>query len=199
MDAAILDKFTNEAVKRILPLAPAGYINRYWFPVLMAMDEQGLATKPMLLMAIATIAAETGNFDITIREYVSQYNTSPEGRAKGHFFDLYDNRADLGNTGEPDGMKYRGGGAIQLTGRFNYREIGKQMGLPLEDNPELISHPIVSARALALFIKNKEDKIGFALANSDYRMARKLVNGGNHGLERFQAAYLNGLKIIGGN
>lgn len=197
MDAALLDKFTNEAVKRILPQAPAGYINRYWFPVMMAMDEQGLATKPMLLMAIATIAVETGNFDITIREYTSRYNTSEAARAQGHYFDLYDNRTDLGNTGKPDGYKYRGGGAIQLTGRYNYREIGKQMGLPLEDNPELISHPIVSARALALFIKNKESKIEFALANSDYRMARKLVNGGAHGISRFQDAYIAGLKIIG--
>lgn len=198
MDAAILDKFTNEVVKRILPQAPAGYINRYWHVQMMAMDEQGLATWQMLLMAIATISAETGNFDITVREYVSKYNTSDGARALGHYFDLYDDRADLGNTGEPDGYKYRGGGAIQLTGRYNYREIGKQMGIALEDSPDLIGHPIVSARALALFIKNKEDKIGFALANSDYKMARKLVNGGVHGLERFQAAYINGMKIIGG-
>lgn len=198
MDAAILDKFTNENVKRILPLAPAGYINRYWFLIMQAMDEQGLATAPMLLMAIATIAAEASNFDITVREGVSQYNTSLAERAKGNYFDLYDNRADLGNTGKPDGWTYRGGGAIQLTGRFNYRTIGAQMGLPLEDKPELISHPIVSARALALFIKNKQDKIEFALANSDLKMARKLVNGGSHGLERFQNAYVSGQKIIGG-
>lgn len=199
MDASLLDKFTNENVKRILPLAPAGYINRYWHIQLMAMDELGLATRPMLLMAIATIAAETGNFDITVREGVSQYNTSPEARAKGHFFDLYDNRTDLGNTGKPDGYTYRGGGAVQLTGRFNYREIGGKMGIALEDSPEFISHPIVSARALALFIKSKEDKIGFALASSDYKMARRLVNGGNHGLERFQEAYIRGLQVIGGN
>ena len=48
--------------------------------------------KSMVLMALGTIRAETGVF-LPIDEGTSKFNTSPGG----HPFDLYVNRADLGN------------------------------------------------------------------------------------------------------
>lgn len=56
----------------------------------------------MVLMALATIRAETEGFE-PISEYKSEYNTSPSG----HPFDLYDNRQDLGNTGKLDGKNLK--------------------------------------------------------------------------------------------
>jgi len=163
----------------------------------MALDEADLDYEEMMLMAVATIAAEAGDFDITVREYVSRYNTSETARAAGHYFDMYDSRTDLGNQGKPDGYKYRGGGAVQLTGRYNYREIGKELELPLEEKPELIENPVVSARALALFLSRRKMEINAALRNKDYAKARRLVNGGAHGLDEFQSTYLRGLRLIG--
>jgi len=116
-----------------MPQANRTYVRRYWPSVFMALDENVLDYEEMILMALATIAAEAGDFDITVREYVSRYNTTDNARAGGHYFDMYDSRAELGNEGEPDGCKYRGGGAIQLTGRYNYRAVGKELGLPLEE------------------------------------------------------------------
>ncbi len=192
MNTKCLVTFTSDFVLRLLPQANKTYIMRYWPIVYMALDESSLDYDEMMLMALATIAVETGNFNIGIREYVSQYNTSPNGRLMNHSFDLYDNRDDLGNTGKPDGKMYRGGGAIQLTGRYNYRVIGEELGIPLEEFPELIEHPIVSARALALYLKNKEERIKEALGNGDLKRARRLVNGGLHGYDRFRDVYKKG-------
>lgn len=49
----------------------------------------------------------------------------------------------LGNRGRDtnDGWDYRGSGFIQLTGRLNFRNRGREVGLPLEERPELARRP----------------------------------------------------------
>ncbi|MEB3310254.1 MAG: peptidoglycan-binding protein [Snowella sp.] len=42
----------------------------------------------------------------------------------------YENRRDLGNTQPGDGPKYKGAGAIQLTGRANYQSFANYLGDP---------------------------------------------------------------------
>jgi putative chitinase len=42
--------------------------------------------------------------------------------------EAYENRKDLGNTQVGDGPKYKGAGAVQLTGRANYKEFGDFIG-----------------------------------------------------------------------
>jgi putative chitinase len=49
---------------------------------------------------------------------------------------------------------------------------------------------------LASFIKSKEQKIRNALKAGDLKKARKLVNGGSHGLEEFTKAYKTGEALI---
>jgi predicted chitinase len=56
----------------------------------------------------------------------------------------YEGRADLGNTHPRDGMRYRGRGWIQITGRANARAAGKALGLPLEAHPELMERSDVA-------------------------------------------------------
>ena len=124
----------------------------------------------------------------------SRFNSSPNG----HPFDLYDNRKDLGNQGPPDGERFRGRGYIQLTGRFNYGKYGGVIGLgdQLVQSPERATDPRIAAQLLAAFLKDKEVPIKEALRENDLRAARRLVNGGVHGLDRFAEAYTIGLGLI---
>ena len=55
----------------------------------------------------------------------------------------------------------------------------------------------MSARALALFLRRKKMEINEALRNKDYGKARRLVNGGAHGLDEFQSTYMRGMRLIG--
>jgi len=161
--------------------------------VLDALVEKALVDKPMVLMALATIRAETEGFE-PISEGKSKFNTSPGG----HPFDLYDNRRDLGNQGRGDGEKFKGRGFIQLTGRFNYEKYGKviDLGNQLVDNPDLANDPTIAAKLLASFLQDKERRIKEALLDNDLRSARKSVNGGSHGLERFTEAFNIGDSLI---
>jgi predicted chitinase len=152
-----------------------------------------LADKRMVLMALATIRAETASFQ-PISEFQSRFNTSPGG----HPFDLYDNRKDLGNQGPPDGEQYRGRGFIQLTGRFNYQKHGAAIGLGngLVDQPELANQPDIASKLLASFLKANEIAIKEALLAANLGAARKLVNGGAHGLAEFTEAYQTGDSLL---
>ncbi|MDD2898203.1 MAG: peptidoglycan-binding protein [Desulfuromonadaceae bacterium] len=182
---------TVAVVSRMFPQTPVGNITKNLPVVLNGLVEQNLADKPMVLMALATIRAETESFE-PISEGRSRYNSSPDG----HPFDLYDNRTDLGNQGAPDGERYKGRGFIQLTGRDNYKIHGTAIGQDLINNPDLANDPVIAAQLLASFLKNKERAIKEALLDDDLKLARKLVNGGSHGLDRFSNAFTIGNRII---
>jgi putative chitinase len=184
---------TVTIVSKMFPLTPVDNIKTHLPFVLNALAEQDLGDKPMVLMALATIRAETEGFE-PISEGKSKFNTSPGG----HPFDLYDNRRDLGNRGPRDGARYKGRGFIQLTGRFNYEKHGAAIGLgnQLVDNPELANDPAIAAKLLASFLKDKERAIKEALLENDLKAARKLVNGGSHGLDRFTDAFTIGDRLL---
>jgi peptidoglycan L-alanyl-D-glutamate endopeptidase CwlK len=186
---------TVAAVSQMFPDTPVANIKQFLPFVLTALSNAGLVDKQMVLMALATIRAETASFR-PISEGISRFNTSPGS----HPFNRYDNRGagDLGNQGAPDGERFKGRGFVQLTGRANYREHGAAIGLgnQLIENPELANQPDIAAKLLASFIKNKEQPIRQALSVNNLAAARKLVNGGSHGLEEFTAAYRKGEHVI---
>lgn len=57
----------------------------------------------------------------------------------------------LGNIHPGDGLRYKGRGFIQLTGRYNYKKAGEALGLPLEQQPELVERPDVAAKVAVWF------------------------------------------------
>ena len=186
----VTGKLGTIEVCSMFPHTPIGNIKRNFPFVLAAMKKAGLQDRLMVLMALATIRAETESFE-PVPEGISRYNTSPDG----HQFDLYDNRTDLGNEGPPDGERFRGRGYVQLTGRDNYRRYGKRIGQPLLKDPDLACDPKIAAELLAAFLGDREIRIKEALLDWDFAGARRLVNGGSHGLDRFTDAYKIGIRI----
>lgn len=192
----VTSNVTVDMVGQMFPQTPRVNIQFHLPFVLKALLDAALADKSLVLMALGTIRAETASF-LPISELESRFNTSPGGRA----FDLYDNRADLGNQGPPDGELFKGRGFIQLTGRANYRQIGNAIGLgdQLAQNPDLANDPDIAAKILAAFLGNKQGEIRQALEAGDLALARKLVNGGTHGLADFTDAFQRGQGLIPDN
>lgn len=186
---------TVDIVSKMFPQTPRANIQTNLPFVLQAMVDATLADKNMLLMALSTIRAETASFR-PISEGISQFNTAPGGTPFGLYNPPGNIATRIGNTQPGDGPKFKGRGFIQLTGRFNYKKFGPVVGADLIDNPDLGNDPKIAAELLAAFIKDKEQQIRNALANDDLRTARKLVNGGSHGLDDFTAAFRIGQNLI---
>ena len=72
------------------------------------------------------------------------------------------------------------------------------IGADLVGNPKLASSPEYAGKILAAFIKDKEIRVKEALAENDLRYARRLVNGGSHGLDRLTDAFQRGMTLFGG-
>lgn len=99
----------------------------------------------------------------------------------------YEGRADLGNTQTGDGKRYKGRGAIQITGRSNYRLYGQLLNADLEGNPPLAAQLPYAIRTATLFWKNN----GLNEC-ADYKLfttITKKINGGTNGLEDREKYY----------
>jgi putative chitinase len=182
---------TVQVVAMMFPGTPVANITANLPPVLDALVAANLPDKLMVLMALGTIRAETASFE-PISEGQSHFNTSPSGPP----FDLYDHRQDLGNMGPPDGANFRGRGFVQLTGRANYQRLSQELNLDLVSKPELANQPLIAAKILARFLADRENRIREALAEHNLAAARKLVNGGSNGLDRFVDAFNRGMQLI---
>lgn len=191
---SINHNFTLDIVAQMFPATPRVNIQFHLPYVLKALLDATLADKSMVLMALGTIRAETASF-LPIEEFESRFNTTPGGP---HPFDIYDHMTLLGNLGPPDGANFKGRGFVQLTGRANYTQFSKVIGLgdQLVQNPDLASDPDIAAKILAAFLRAKENQIRQALQNNELAAARRLVNGGTNGLPDFTDAIERGRGLI---
>ena len=129
----------------------------------------------------------------------------------------YEGRVGLGNTQPGDGVKFKGRGLIQLTGRNNYKSLSDAFGVDLIKNPTLLGGKNVSvctpdqlkyaalsagwfwdtrklnALADAIDITKPIDQ-GSNLEN--FKAITKKINGGYNGLNDRLNRYKTGVKYF---
>jgi putative chitinase len=109
-----------------------------------------------------------------------QYARNPEKIANR----VYADRMGNGSETSGDGWKYRGRGALQLTGKANYKAFSDYLKNPLiMEQPDLVAGELAFESAMFFFDKNKLWEICDKGVNKDTILAlTKRINGGTHGL-----------------
>lgn len=150
-----------------------------------AFQEFKISDEKLAAAIIATIAVETPSFQA--------YEESVEQGQK------WENRRDLGNTQQGDGVRYRGRGYLGITGRYNYTQMSTRLGLGsrLLDSPDDAKSPEVASRILVAWFVDRQDRLSTALANGDLAAARRVVAGGITQLEKFTQVYNKILAQLG--
>lgn len=193
---------TAAQLNRIMPWAPDP---PGWTSVLnVAMAEFAIDSAPRMAAFLAQVAHESGE----LRRLVENLNYSAAGLRKtwpqrftsDAMAQSYEHQPErianfvyasrLGNSDEAsgDGWRFRGRGILQITGRSNCRSVGKALGLPFENQPELLEQPPSAARAAGLFwrshgLNELADVSGDQVHDEeDFRAITTTINGGIAGL-----------------
>lgn len=163
-------------------------------------SDYGMTTPERLSEFVAQIANETGGFKLweedlrytkagMLKTWPKHFNAALADWALGSPYKIAEvaygiksrqGHGRMGNTLEGSGYKYRGRGALQLTGYDNYREFGKFLNLDLVKNPDLASDPENSLLIALEFFRR--GKVNAAVDRKDYVEARRITNGGSIGL-----------------
>lgn len=124
-----------------------------------------------LAYALGTTFHETDQTMQPITEY-----------GKDSYFAKYDGRKDLGNTEKGDGLRFKGRGFVQITGRANYTKFGKIRGVDFAANPEKVLEPknAVWIMFYGMYMGSFTGK-GFENyfndSKEDWTNARRIING----------------------
>ena len=170
---------THEQLAAIMSGAPSARIDLFLSPLNNAMDEFKINTEKRQAAFIAQLAHESGQFRY-VRELAS-------GAA-------YEGRKDLGNTQPGDGVKFKGRGLLQITGRFGYTACMMGLGIDCVEHPELLEEPENAARSASWWwhthgLNEMADSGNFA------RITRR-INGGVNGMADRLAFYVKAQEVL---
>jgi len=96
---------------------------------------------------------------------------------------VYANRMGNGDEASGDGYKYRGRGAIQLTGKANYKAFSDYVKDPsIMENPEQVAKKYYFESAIFFFVHNKLFNLCNKVDDASVMALTKRVNGGFNGI-----------------
>lgn len=156
---------TEQQLKQIYPFSSAKnralylpYLNQY-------MKEYEVVTPIRIWSYLAQVGHESGMLNYS--EEISS------GKA-------YEGRKDLGNMEVGDGIKFKGRGLIQLTGRSNYEKITNTFGIDFIQEPELLKTPEWAVKSSLWFWKVKG--LNTIADSGDFNLLTRRINGGLNGI-----------------
>jgi hypothetical protein len=106
----------------------------------------------------------------------------------------YEGRRDLGNTQKGDGVRFKGRGLIQLTGRSNYAKYGNILGADLVGNPPSAAEFPWAALTAGVYWRDRN--INSKADRDDVVGVTKLVNGGTNGLSDRRTMLANAKRVL---
>ena len=170
--APLRPRVRGRAIRQVCPsLTPrdARRIGRSLGPAFM---RHGITSPPRAAAAVAQFAHESAGYRTTT-EFAS-------GAA-------YEGRRDLGNVHPGDGVRFKGRGYIQITGRANYTAVSKAFKHDFTARPTDLAEPRWAAMASAWWWTNHGCN---EIADSgDFVALTRRINGGTTGLADRQALH----------
>lgn len=151
----------------------------YLAPLNNAMQEFGIDTPARQASFLAQVGHESAQLRY-VRELAS-------GAA-------YEGRSDLGNVIAGDGVRYKGRGLLQVTGRANYAACGVALDIDLLAAPQLLEQPGAACRSAAWFWQSRGLN-SLADAGDQERVTRR-INGGLNGLADRLALFQVARKVL---
>lgn len=146
-----------------------------------AMNEAQINTPRRQAAFLAQLAHESGEF-----RYMEEIASGA----------AYEGRRDLGNTQPGDGRRFKGRGPIQLTGRHNYTEAGRALGLDLAGNPAQVATPEVGFRTSAWYWNSRN--LNQYADSGNFDQITRRINGGFNGKADRDRYYARALRVLGG-
>lgn len=128
----------SKTLKKAIPAATWANIDKFLSPLNQAMEDHNINTPMRIAHFLAQIAWESGSL-----KYVEEIASGA----------AYEGRKDLGNTEPGDGVRFKGRGLIQITGRANYKKYGDSLGLDFTHDWKwrLVAEPFYAADSAAWF------------------------------------------------
>jgi putative chitinase len=165
---------------RMITGASIKNLNLFYQPLISGMQVYQINTSQRIAMFMANVLHESGSFRY-VREIAS-------GEA-------YEGRKDLGNVVTGDGVRFKGRGLIQITGRANYASISQAFGVDFLSAPELLEQPEWAAKS-ACWWWNKYGCNKLADTGVFEKTVRR-VNGGLNGIEDRKKHLAQIIKVLG--
>jgi predicted chitinase len=180
-----------EQLHAIMPRLPAAK-SASLFPFLgAAMSEFGIDSPARTAAFLAQLAHESAEF-----RFMEEIWGPTDAQRR------YEPRSqlatNLGNTEAGDGLRFKGRGPIQITGRANYRRFGDLLGLDLLADPARAALPEVAFRIAGLFWSKKGlNELADEATDEAFREITRRINGGFNGLADRQAFYEAARRVLG--
>lgn len=172
-------ELTIDIIKKIAPTATTKNIQKYLPFLNHAMPRYEINTELRIASFLSQVLVESGAL------FYSEEIAS--GKA-------YEGRKDLGNTEVGDGVKFKGRGLIQTTGRANYQQVKNLLGIDCITNPELLEEPKWAVETACLYWKTR--KLNDIADKGDIKLISKRVNGGTNGLNERIAYYEKAKSVL---
>ncbi|HEY9695849.1 MAG TPA: peptidoglycan-binding protein [Trichocoleus sp.] len=157
-------------VKKLVNVVPAdiqSYAHRSIPLILHECDANQVTLREQIAYILATAQHES-----LLGKYLTELSSGKQ----------YEGRKDLGNTQPGDGVRFKGRGYVQITGRRNYTDWSKRLQINLTGNPKQAAEPAIAAKVLVRGMQlgtftGKKLSDYLNSSKRDFVNARRIVNG----------------------